>query len=57
MISFEWDEKKSETNLLKHKVTFGEALPEAFARRIKRHGVVNAWDDPAFAAACRDTGK
>jgi nicotinamidase-related amidase len=34
-----------------------DALPEAFARRIKRHGVVNAWDDPAFAAACRDTGK
>jgi hypothetical protein len=24
-ISFEWDEKKSQTNLLKHKVTFEEA--------------------------------
>lgn len=34
-----------------------EALPEAFAARIKRQGVVNAWDDPAFAAACRNTGK
>lgn len=31
--------------------------PEAFELRIKRHGVVNAWDDPAFAAACRATGK
>lgn len=30
--------------------------PDAFARRIKRHGVVNAWDDPAFADACRGTG-
>lgn len=34
-----------------------EVLPEAFAKRIKRHGVVNAWDDPAFADACRATGK
>jgi nicotinamidase-related amidase len=33
------------------------ALPEAFAARIKREGVVNAWDDPAFASACRSTGK
>jgi nicotinamidase-related amidase len=32
-----------------------EALPEAFAARIKRQGVVNAWDDPAFADACRKT--
>ncbi len=24
-ISFEWDEKKSQTNLKKHKITFGEA--------------------------------
>ncbi len=29
---------------------------DAFARRIKRQGVVNAWDDPAFADACRGTG-
>lgn len=34
-----------------------DAAPEAFAARIKRTGVVNAWDDPAFAAACRATGK
>lgn len=34
-----------------------DAVPEAFAARIKRQGVVNAWDDPAFAAACRATGK
>ncbi|MEI6807696.1 MAG: isochorismatase family protein [bacterium] len=34
-----------------------EALPEAFAARIKRQGVVNAWDDPAFADACRRTGR
>jgi len=33
------------------------ALPEAYAARIKRQGVVNAWDDPAFAEACRNTGK
>jgi nicotinamidase-related amidase len=32
-----------------------EILPEAFAARIKRQGVVNAWDDPAFAEACRST--
>lgn len=34
-----------------------EIAPEAFARRIQRQGVVNAWDDPDFAQACRDTGK
>ncbi len=34
-----------------------EALPEAFAARIKRQGVVNAWDDADFARACRNTGK
>jgi len=32
-----------------------EILPEAFAARIKRQGVVNAWDDKAFADACRNT--
>ncbi len=32
-----------------------ETLPEAFEARIKRQGVVNAWDDPAFAEACRST--
>ena len=34
-----------------------EILPEAFAARIKRQGVVNAWDDENFANACRHTGK
>ena len=34
-----------------------EILAEAFAARVKRQGVVNAWDDPAFAAACRNTGR
>ncbi len=33
------------------------ALPEAFASRIKREGVVNAWDDERFANACRQTGR
>jgi nicotinamidase-related amidase len=31
--------------------------PDAFAARIKRTGVVNAWDDPAFADACRNTAR
>lgn len=31
--------------------------PEAYANRIRRTGVINAWDDPAFAAAVRATGK
>ncbi|MEZ5435189.1 MAG: isochorismatase family protein [Pseudomonadales bacterium] len=34
-----------------------EILPEAFSARIKREGVVNAWDDTSFANACRNTGK
>jgi nicotinamidase-related amidase len=34
-----------------------ETLPEEFAARIKRQGVVNAWDDENFANACRNTGK
>ncbi|PHV12139.1 isochorismatase family protein [Chitinimonas sp. BJB300] len=34
-----------------------DILPEAFAARIQRQGVVNAWDDEAFANACRTTGK
>ena len=33
-----------------------DIAPEAFAARVKRTGVVNAWDDEAFAAACRNTG-
>ena len=31
-----------------------EILPEAFAARIKRQGVVNAWDDPALAGVTTD---
>jgi nicotinamidase-related amidase len=34
-----------------------ESLPEAFAARIQRQGVVNAWDDEAFANACHARGK
>lgn len=32
-------------------------LPEAFAARIKREGIVNAWNDPAFKAAVEATGR
>lgn len=34
-----------------------EIAPEAFAARIKRPGVVNCWNDTAFADACRNTGR
>ncbi len=34
-----------------------KANPEAYAKRVKRLGVVNAWTDPAFAEAVRATGK
>ena len=34
-----------------------ELLPEAFAARIKRTGVVDCFDDPAFADAVRATGR
>lgn len=34
-----------------------EILPDVFAARIKRLGVVNAWDDENFANACRKTGR
>lgn len=34
-----------------------EILPEAYAARVQRQGVVNAWDDDNFANACRKTGK
>lgn len=34
-----------------------EILPEAFAGRIKREGIVNAWTDPAFKAAVEATGR
>lgn len=34
-----------------------EILPEAFAARIKREGIVNAWTDAAFKAAVQATGR
>ncbi len=34
-----------------------DLLPEAFAARIKRAGIVNAWADPAFKAAVEATGR
>ncbi|WP_108860834.1 isochorismatase family protein [Ruegeria sp. Alg231-54] len=37
--------------------TLEEIAPDAFAARIKRPGVVNCWDDSAFADACRNTGR
>jgi nicotinamidase-related amidase len=33
-----------------------DIAPAAFAARIKRKGVVNAWEDEDFAKACRATG-
>ncbi|CAG0906485.1 unnamed protein product [Darwinula stevensoni] len=36
---------------------FETIMPTEYAARIKRSGVINAWDDPAFAAAVRATGK
>ena len=34
-----------------------ELLPEAYAARVKRAGIVNAWDDPNFRAAIERTGR
>ena len=34
-----------------------KAAPDAYAKRVKRMGVVNAWTDPAFAEAVRATRK
>jgi nicotinamidase-related amidase len=34
-----------------------EILPDAFAARVRREGVVNAWADPAFKAAVEATGR
>jgi nicotinamidase-related amidase len=34
-----------------------QILPEAFAARVKRGGIVNAWDDPAFRDAIEATGR
>lgn len=34
-----------------------EIAPSEFESRIKRDGVVNAWDDESFAQSCRSTGR
>jgi nicotinamidase-related amidase len=34
-----------------------ELLPDAFERRVKRKGIVNAWTDPAFRGAIEMTGR
>ena len=36
---------------------FQTILPQEHERRIRRTGVINAWDDPAFAQAVRATGR
>ncbi|RBQ15076.1 isochorismatase [Spongiactinospora rosea] len=36
---------------------FAEIAPEEYAGRVRRSGVVNAMDDPAFAAAVQATGR
>ena len=36
---------------------FEKLAAEEFKARIKRTGVINAWDDPAFVSAVRATGK
>lgn len=34
-----------------------QLLPAEYAARVKRAGIVNAWDDPAFVAAVKATGR
>ena len=34
-----------------------DAVSEAHTARMQGEGIINAWDDPAFAAACHVTGK
>lgn len=34
-----------------------DLLPDAFAARVKRAGIVNAWNDPKFVAAVEKTGR
>ena len=36
---------------------FAEIVPDAYEKRIQRVGVIDAWDDPAFEAAVRATGR
>jgi nicotinamidase-related amidase len=37
--------------------SLAHTLPAAYAARVKRMGVVNAWDDPNFRKAVEDTGR
>lgn len=34
-----------------------KTLPDAYGARVKRAGIVNAWDDPNFVKAVKDTGR
>ena len=34
-----------------------QILPDAYAARVKRAGIVNAWNDPNFVAAVKKTGR
>ncbi|MFF2117261.1 isochorismatase family protein [Kitasatospora sp. NPDC058184] len=36
---------------------FETLVPAAYAARVRRAGVINAWDDPAFVEAVRATGR
>jgi nicotinamidase-related amidase len=36
---------------------FKDIMPDEYDKRIKRTGVINAWEDPNFASAVRATGK
>lgn len=36
---------------------FQNILPEAYKNRIKRAGIVNAWADPKFSGAVKETGR
>lgn len=36
---------------------FKKIMPQEYEARIKRTGVINAWDDPAFVEAIKKTGK
>jgi nicotinamidase-related amidase len=37
--------------------TLQRVLPEAYERRVRRQGVVNAWADPNFQQAVKNTGR
>jgi nicotinamidase-related amidase len=36
---------------------FADIIPDAYAARINRPGIVNAWNDPRFVAAIEQTGR